>query len=134
MAILTAAENTINTIKIKANFATRLLDSINSRRPNPPPLPDPERPASPVFEKLEDIPLKTPPLPPSLLLSLITLAYTRLLYIIVSYYYIYQIKKQSIHSCQYIVFAALRRASPCFAASLLRRASLLRYVLILVCS
>ena len=77
MDSLTATENTINTIKIKANFATRLLDSINSRRPNPPPLPlDPDRPASPGFEKLEVIPLKSPPPPPppSPLLSLITVA------------------------------------------------------------
>ena len=86
IAILIATDNTIKTIKINANFATRLLDSINSFNPNHPP-PDEERPASPGFEKLDVIPPKIPP-PPLPPLSVI---YKYLLRI---YYYIYVIKKQ----------------------------------------
>ena len=84
MDSLTATENTINTIKINANFATRLLDSMKSLTPKPPlDVPDEETPASLGFEKLDVIPFKNPP--PSVSLSFILSC---------SYYY-NLIKKQS---------------------------------------
>jgi len=73
----TAAENTMNTIRINANFATRLFESIKSLMPKPPLL-DEERPASLGFEKLDVNLFKNPPLSP-LPLSLIFYYYNGLL-------------------------------------------------------